>query len=130
MRREPFATFFGDEEFFKSRPIWMRNLGLGVPISAADLIYAFDETGKSGYLFVLAPLQALVGDAPYGVHVFNARSISAASLVLYRLVRPSVRRLVGAGRRCRAAVPAEPVRLVDLGAEGADLHARSRRSSC
>jgi hypothetical protein len=86
---QPFATFFGDEEMFKLRSVWLRNIGLGVPISAADYIYAVDETGKSYYLYVLAYLQALVGDAPYGIHVFNMTLYLAAVLLVYRMVRPS-----------------------------------------
>jgi hypothetical protein len=86
---KPFATFFGDEEMFKFRSIWLRNIGLDVPISAADYIYAVGETGKSHYLFVLAYLQALVGAAPYGVHVFNMTVYVAAVLLLYRSVRAS-----------------------------------------
>jgi hypothetical protein len=85
----PFSTFFGDEELFKSRPIWIRNLGLGVPISAADWIYAFDDTGKSGYLFVLAAIQAFLGDAPYAVHVLNAAIYLCGALLLHRLARAS-----------------------------------------
>lgn len=85
----PFATFFGDEELFKSRPIWIRNIGLGVPISAADFIYAFDDTGRSGYLFVLAALQAFVGDTPYAIHVLNTVVYLGGALVLYRAVRAS-----------------------------------------
>jgi hypothetical protein len=83
----PFATFFGDEEMFKFRSIWLRNIGLGVPISAADFIYAVEETGKSYYLFILAYVQALVGDAPYGIHVLNMTLYLAAALLLYRTVR-------------------------------------------
>jgi hypothetical protein len=89
----PFSTFFGDEELFKSRPIWIRNLGLGVPISAADWIYAFDDTGKSGYLFVLAAVQAFLGDAPYAVHVMNAAIYLCGALLLHRLARQSFGKL-------------------------------------
>ena len=94
---QPFATFFGDEEMFKSRSIWLRNIGLGVPISAADFIYAVEETGKSSYLFVLAYLSALVGDAPYGMHVFNTTLYLGGGCLIYRLVRPSYGRLVALG---------------------------------
>jgi hypothetical protein len=92
-----FATFFGDEELFKSRPIWIRNLGLGVPISAADYIYAFDDTGKSGYLFILAAVQAFVGDAPYAVHVLNAAIYLAGVLLLYRMARGTLGTLAAMG---------------------------------
>jgi hypothetical protein len=85
----PFATFFGDEEMFKSRGLWLRNIGLGVPISAADFIYALEETGKSHYLFVLAFLGAMFGEAPYGVHVFNMGLYVTGALLLYRTVRAS-----------------------------------------
>lgn len=93
----PFATFFGDEELFKSRSVWLRNMGLGVPISPADVIYAVEETGKSSYLFVLAYLSALAGDAPYGVHVFNTTLYLAGVCVIYRMVRPAYGRLVAFG---------------------------------
>ena len=86
---QPFATFFGDEEMFKFRSVWLRNIGLGVPISAADIIYAVEETGKSQYLYLLAFVQALVGDAPYGIHVFNLTVYLAGVIVLYRLARAS-----------------------------------------
>ncbi|HJU44840.1 MAG TPA: hypothetical protein VJ691_18580 [Vicinamibacterales bacterium] len=85
----PYTAFFGDEWIFKSRPIWLRNVGLDIPISSADFIYTFDPTGNSGHLYVLALLQALVGDAPYGAHVFNATVYVAAIAVLFRMVRRS-----------------------------------------
>jgi hypothetical protein len=94
---QPFATFFGDEEMFKFRSVWLRNIGLGVPISAADVIYAVEETGKSQYLYVLALLQALVGDAPYGIHVFNMTAYLAGVILLYRLARASYGRLPAIG---------------------------------
>ncbi len=83
----PYANFFGDEEFFKRKTTWLRNVSMGIPISKADFIYAFDRTGDSSYLDVLSYLQALVGLAPYGIHVLNAGAYLAAVLVLYRVVR-------------------------------------------
>ena len=85
----PYANFFGDEEFFKRKTTWLRNVSMGIPISKADFIYAFDRTGDSSYLDVLSYLQALVGLAPYGIHVLNAGAYLAAVLVLYRVVRKS-----------------------------------------
>lgn len=94
---QPFATFFGDEEMFKFRSVWLRNIGLGVPISAADFIYAVEETGKSQYLYLLAFVQALVGDAPYGIHMFNMTVYLAGVVVLYRLARASYGRVPAIG---------------------------------
>lgn len=86
---QPFATLFGDEQFFKNRSMWLRNVGLDVPISRADFIYAFDEVGESGYLNWLAFLQAVVGWAPYGIQVMNATFYLAGVLAAFRLVRPA-----------------------------------------
>jgi len=84
----PYANFFGDEEFFKRKTTWLRNVSMGIPISKADFIYAFDQTGDSSYLRVLSYLQALVGLAPYGIHVLNAGAYLAAVLVLFKVAEP------------------------------------------
>ena len=83
----PYANFFGDEEFFKRKTTWLRNVSMGIPISKADFIYAFDETGDSSYLRILSYIQALVGLAPYGIHVLNAGAYLAAVLVLFRVAQ-------------------------------------------
>lgn len=85
---QPFATLFGDEQFFKNRTVWMRNIGLGINISRADYIYAYEDVGQSSYLYLLAYLQALVGTMPYGIHVLNATVYLAGVLLVYRYVRP------------------------------------------
>ncbi|MEO8678934.1 MAG: hypothetical protein ABI665_07805 [Vicinamibacterales bacterium] len=87
---QPYANFFGDEELFKSRTVWLRNTGLGIPISPADMIYVFDDVGQSSHLYLLAYVQALVGAAPYGNNVLNACLFVAAAVVLYRFVRPAL----------------------------------------
>ena len=94
---QPYANVFGDEEFFKRRTLWLRNIGLGIPVHGADMIYAYDETGRSSYLWVLAYLQALVGPAPYGVHLFNTALYLFAVLLLYRVVRQSYGGLAALG---------------------------------
>jgi hypothetical protein len=88
--RVPFATFFGDEEFFIRRSIWLRNIALGLPVHGADLLYSFDEVGETSYLYVLALIQILVGPSPYGVHLVGIACYIAATVVLYRFVRPAL----------------------------------------
>ena len=83
----PYATLFGDEELFKSRTIWLRNIGQGIAVSPADMIYVYDEVGRSSYLHVLAYVQALVGDAPYGNNVLNASVYVAAVMISFWFIR-------------------------------------------
>jgi hypothetical protein len=85
--QRPFEVFFGDELFFKNRSLWIRNIGLGVPMSPADVIYAVEDVGVSSYLYLLAFLQALAGKAPYGIHVFNAACYIGGVLLLFRPAR-------------------------------------------
>jgi len=93
----PFNSFFGDEELFKSRTVWLRNIGLGIPISKADYIYTFDDVGRTSYQPLLAYLQALFGEAPYGIHVFNVGLYFVAAGVGYRVVRAAFGGLVAIG---------------------------------
>ena len=88
-RQVPFGSFFGDEEYFIRRSMWLRNVGLGIPIHRADLIYAFDEYSQTSQLYVLAFLQTLVGFAPYGLHLIGIALYLGAALLLFRLVRPA-----------------------------------------
>jgi hypothetical protein len=89
----PFGSFFGDEEYFIKRSIWLRNVATGLPIHAADLIYAFDEYSATSYLYVLAFVQFLVGTAPYGVHLLGIASYVFGAILLYRIARFSFGRL-------------------------------------
>jgi hypothetical protein len=91
--RVPFGSFFGDEEYFIKRSIWLRNVALGIPLHGADLIYAFDEYSSTTYLYVLAFIQALTGPAPYGVHLLGIGFYLGAVVVLYRLVRSTLGRM-------------------------------------
>lgn len=93
----PFGNFFGDEEYFIKRSIWLRNVALGLPVHPADLIYAFAEVGETSYLYVLAFIQVLVGPSPYGVHLVSVTFYIAAAVVLYRLVRQTLGRMPAFG---------------------------------
>jgi hypothetical protein len=83
----PYANFFGDEELLKNRTVWLRNVGLGVPISPADMIYLFDDVGRTSYLYVLAYIQALMGDAPYGNNVLSTVIYVAAVVLMFAFFR-------------------------------------------
>jgi len=89
----PFGTFFGDEEYFLKRSLWLRNLTLGVPLHALDLEYAFEPQGGSGYLYLLALIQVLVGPSPYGLHLLSVFLYVLPILLLYRLVRTTLGRM-------------------------------------
>src|SRR5689334_2617630 len=96
-RAHPFASFLGDEELYKFRTIWLRNIGQHIPMSPADVIYSFDAVGHTRYIYVLAFVQALVGDAPYGLHVFSMAMYLSGALALYRIVRRSFGSAVAMG---------------------------------
>jgi hypothetical protein len=90
----PFASFFGDEELYKFRTMWLRNIGQGLPMSPADVIYTYDDVGHTSYIYALAFVQAFVGDAPYGLHVMNMSVYMGGVLIFYRLARASYGRAV------------------------------------
>ncbi|MGH9139755.1 MAG: hypothetical protein ACRD2I_01290 [Vicinamibacterales bacterium] len=87
--RVPFGSFFGDEEYFLRRSMWLRNVGLGIPIHRADLIYAFDDYSETSQLYILGFLQTLVGFAPYGAHLVGIALYLATVVLLFGLVRPA-----------------------------------------
>lgn len=84
-----FAFLFGDEDYFIRRSIWLRNTALGIPISAADTLYAFDRAISTSLVWLLATLHLLFGPSPYGVRLVSALFYVAGAVALYRAVRPS-----------------------------------------
>jgi hypothetical protein len=87
--QSPFGSFFGDEEYFLRRSMWLRNVALGIPIHGADLIYAFDDYSDTSQLYILGFLQTLLGFAPYGAHLIGIALYLGTVLLLFRLVRPA-----------------------------------------
>ena len=83
----PFGSLFGDEEYFKRRSLWLRSMALGVNVSEADRTYALDEYSETSYLYLLAFVQMIVGDAPYGIHVVSTCAYMAGAVWLYRFSR-------------------------------------------
>lgn len=85
----PFGRLFGDEEYFIRRGTWLANVALGIPISIADVKYAFDELIQTSFVWLLASLNVLFGPAPYGVRFVSALLYLTSAYALYRVVRPS-----------------------------------------
>ena len=85
----PFGWLFGDEEYFIRRGIWLANLALDIPISLADVHYAFDDLIHTSFVWVLATLNVLVGPAQYGVRFVSALLYLTGAFAMYRIVRPS-----------------------------------------
>jgi 4-amino-4-deoxy-L-arabinose transferase-like glycosyltransferase len=93
----PFGIFFGDEASYIRRSMWLGNVALRIPTHVADFIYAFDESGWTSHLYVLAFLQVLSGPSPYGVHLVGIAMYLAGAVVLYRTIRPSFGRTPALG---------------------------------
>jgi hypothetical protein len=87
--QRPLVSFFfdGDGQYIKQKSLWFRNWWLNVPIHQYYFRQAFENYGWSGYIYVIAYLQYLLGPAPFGVHLFNILLFLTASVALYRLVR-------------------------------------------
>jgi 4-amino-4-deoxy-L-arabinose transferase-like glycosyltransferase len=85
----PFGRLFGDEEYFIRRSIWLANLALGIPISIADVKYAFDGSIQTSFVWMLASLHVLFGPSQYGVRFISAAIYLAGAIALYRTVRPT-----------------------------------------
>ena len=113
------------------RSIWLRNVALGLPIHSADLIYAFDEY-SADQLSLRARVRAGAGRT-----VAVRRASARRRLLPGRRGHPvSAARRASFGRDAAAAsalplvlLPAEPVRVVDLRAEGAAVLSADRRRS-
>lgn len=84
----PLGTFFGDEDYFIKRSIWLRNLALGIPISLADVRYAYDDAIQTSVVWLLASIHTLFGPSPYGVRLLSALIYVGGAFALYRSVRP------------------------------------------
>jgi len=93
----PFGIFFGDEAAYIRRSMWLGNVALRIPTHTADFIYAFDDSGWTSHLYVLAYLQVLFGPSPYGVHLVGIAMYLTGAIVLYRTVRPTFGRAPALG---------------------------------
>ncbi len=81
------GILFGDEGYIVRRAWRLRNAWLGFPGAPYDYINAFEEYGRSGYLYVISYLQVLFGPASYSIRLLNAGLFVTTAYVLYRLAR-------------------------------------------
>jgi len=85
-------SFFwdGDGVYLKQRAEWIRNIWLGIAIDPLDYDNTFDRGyGWTTYIYIIAYVQYLVGESPYGIHLFNVFLSLSVAVVLYRLIRPA-----------------------------------------
>lgn len=83
-----FGSMFGDGRYAKGRSLWMVNAWLGKPIGPRylDALWVIGY-GWTGYHFLLAYVQLLLGATPYGVHLLNIGFFLSGAVMLYRLSR-------------------------------------------
>lgn len=83
------TSFFwdGDGVYVKQRALWIRNVWLGVPVTADYFGRAFATYGWTSYLYVIAYIQYWLGPAPYAIHLLNITLFLASTIALFRVVR-------------------------------------------
>lgn len=83
-----FVALMPDDRAVVLNSGWLRNVALRIPINTRDY-YATFEGGESGMTYFLAFLQLHLGTATYGIRLVNVAMYLAATVALYRTVRPT-----------------------------------------
>jgi hypothetical protein len=81
------GILFGDEAYALTRSWRMRNVLLDIPQLKYDYMTAYEDYGRSSFLWVMTYLQVLAGPAPYGLRVLNVAMFLGAVLLLFRMAR-------------------------------------------
>lgn len=84
-----FNVFFPDARFAIERSWWIRNQWLGVEIGPVYRLAIYNPYGATSYSYVLAAIQLVVGQAPYGVNLVSVLAFVVAAVTLYRQARRS-----------------------------------------
>lgn len=95
--RSPLASFFGDEFYLKRRALWLLNSWLGVPLGPLYFTVYSSDYGWTGYHYVLAWIQLVVGASPFGMHLCSIVFFVAGAVLLYRLARRAFGRVPALG---------------------------------
>lgn len=86
-----------DEAYTLSRTLRIRNVIFDIPALKYDHIIAFEDYGRTSYLWVVTALQLLVGPSPYGLRLVNTLLFVAAALLLHRMARAAFGPTVATG---------------------------------
>ena len=100
----------------------------GLTTDKYDFFVAFDEYGRNSYVTALTAAQVVFGPTPYSLRLLNTLLFTVGALLLFRLCRDAFGALPAFGGLAVAAFVAQPVRLVDLAAEGIAVFRSSARS--
>jgi hypothetical protein len=83
------AILVPDEAYTLGRTWRLRNILIEMPALKYDYVIAFEDYGKTSYLWFATAVQWLLGPAPYGLRVVNTVFFVTGSLLLHRLARRS-----------------------------------------
>ncbi|MGQ0736180.1 MAG: hypothetical protein ACT4QD_21325 [Acidobacteriota bacterium] len=83
------AILFGDEAYTLSRTLRIRNVLFGIPALKYDYIIAFEDYGRTSYLWVVTAAQMVFGPSPFGLRLLNALFFLTGAVLLFRVARRS-----------------------------------------
>jgi hypothetical protein len=79
----------GDESYYLSRALRVRDLMLGYAVTKYDYFVANDAYGQTSYLGLLTWLQIVFGPTPYSLKVLNGLISVCGAALLFRVARAS-----------------------------------------
>jgi hypothetical protein len=79
----------GDESYYLSRAMRVRDLMLGYAVTKYDYFVANDAYGQTSYLGLLTWLQVIFGPTPYSLKVLNGLIYVCGAALLFRMARTS-----------------------------------------
>ncbi len=77
----------GDESYYLSRAIRVRDLWLGMGSTTYDYFVATDDYGQTSYLSLLTWLQVAFGPTPYSMKLVNGLLQVSGAALLFRMAR-------------------------------------------
>lgn len=79
----------GDEAYYLSRALRVRDIALGMAHTTYDYFVATDDYGRTSYLTLLTGIQVVFGPTPYSMRLLNGLLFVAGAAILFRTVRPA-----------------------------------------